>query len=700
MLLFLAGLGSPGVAQSARSQQGARSLRPPLAGALALTSSFGEYRANRLHAGVDLSTQGRIGAPVRAVADGVVERVKVTAGGYGRALYLRLDDGRIAVYGHLDRFPPAIAAAVRERQIDARHYRVDWQWDREPLRFAAGDLVGWSGQAGTSAPHLHFEIRDPGNQPLDPIAEGLAVQDRVPPTPLALRFVPRGPGALVAGSPFPFDLPLPDGVVADGEREQVVVAPLELVGEASVEVTVFDRDDAGRGRLAIAGARIVEGGEMRLEMRLDRFSWSNVARSRHLYAGHSEGPGSRTRLRLDVPADGRDEILFAGSARHPYGWIDAPEAETSLLLEFWDRSGNRARVRLRLVPGRSGRVVESAAGDTAAALVAGMASAESEVSTMRSRQPAGSSRVGVRAEPVGSLLALDVRLDPDVAEVPELWWRNEIAADGVAPTRLPSPLRIGPGHWVGWLAVSAPGMLRVRAGGAEWQRSMSYHLAAAGESRIYREEESGASLRIADGGLYRDALVSLAPAELKGSWGALVPQSRAVTVGPAELCFRDRPMLLMPLAAGARGGGAANVQLYRAARSRGKTGWWRVGGNVEVDAGGERSVSGWITRPGTYAAFADTSAPWVGEPVWVESAHCAGIVRIPLSDSGAGVVAESVSLQIDGRWVIAGLDTPRRRIEARLVEALAVGEHRLKIVARDRAGNRVEAERILSRSEL
>ena len=41
-----------------------------------LSSSFGEYRSGRFHMGVDLSTNGAIGVPVHAAADGHVSRVR------------------------------------------------------------------------------------------------------------------------------------------------------------------------------------------------------------------------------------------------------------------------------------------------------------------------------------------------------------------------------------------------------------------------------------------------------------------------------------------------------------------------------------------------------------------------------------------------------------------------------------------------
>ncbi|MBC7896724.1 MAG: M23 family peptidase, partial [Cytophagaceae bacterium] len=64
-------------------------LIPPLAQSPGLTSGFGEYREGRFHAGLDYSTEATTGKPVRAVADGWVERVRASGVGYGRAVYLR-----------------------------------------------------------------------------------------------------------------------------------------------------------------------------------------------------------------------------------------------------------------------------------------------------------------------------------------------------------------------------------------------------------------------------------------------------------------------------------------------------------------------------------------------------------------------------------------------------------------------------------
>lgn len=69
-----------------------------------LTSTFGEYRPGRFHAGIDIRTNGTTGYACYAIADGSVIRMRADFDGYGRALYLKLEDGTFAVYAHLSRF--------------------------------------------------------------------------------------------------------------------------------------------------------------------------------------------------------------------------------------------------------------------------------------------------------------------------------------------------------------------------------------------------------------------------------------------------------------------------------------------------------------------------------------------------------------------------------------------------------------------
>ena len=142
----------------------------PVEGYLALTGTFGEFRYSHFHTGIDISTNGVTGVPLKAIDDGFVYRIKTSPGGYGRAIYLRLHDGNIAVYGHLSRFTPSITQRVREEQHRVSDFTIDYYPRAEDFPVKRGELIGYSGDTGGVSPHLHFELRTSENQPANPLA--------------------------------------------------------------------------------------------------------------------------------------------------------------------------------------------------------------------------------------------------------------------------------------------------------------------------------------------------------------------------------------------------------------------------------------------------------------------------------------------------------------------------------------------------
>lgn len=89
----------------------------------------------KLHGGADL--RARIGTPVYATANGVVEWAGYNDGGFGKMVKLRHNFGFTTVYGHLSKSTVAVGDYVKQ-----------------------GELIGYSGNTGlSSAPHLHYEVR-------------------------------------------------------------------------------------------------------------------------------------------------------------------------------------------------------------------------------------------------------------------------------------------------------------------------------------------------------------------------------------------------------------------------------------------------------------------------------------------------------------------------------------------------------------
>jgi murein DD-endopeptidase MepM/ murein hydrolase activator NlpD len=79
------------------------------------SGNFGELRSNHFHGGLDFKTQGAVGKPVRAVADGYISRIKVDHGS-GYILNVVHDNGYTTINRHLSAFVGEIARLVEEKQ--------------------------------------------------------------------------------------------------------------------------------------------------------------------------------------------------------------------------------------------------------------------------------------------------------------------------------------------------------------------------------------------------------------------------------------------------------------------------------------------------------------------------------------------------------------------------------------------------------
>jgi len=165
------------------SAQPAPYYNAPMRIPLSLSANFAEVRSNHLHSGVDFRTDGKEGEPVYAVAQGYIQRVVVRPDGYGKALYLRHPNGTYSVYAHLREFVPKVAKWAKNQQYRQQAFYLDAELDSLAFPVKQGELIGYSGNSGRSfGPHLHFEIRDRYQRPLNIIQNGTyKIADKTPP---------------------------------------------------------------------------------------------------------------------------------------------------------------------------------------------------------------------------------------------------------------------------------------------------------------------------------------------------------------------------------------------------------------------------------------------------------------------------------------------------------------------------------------
>ena len=162
--------------------------RNPLDYESILSGTFGELRTNHFHSGIDIKTKGKEGSKIYAFSEGYVSRIKISKGGYGKAIYIKHIDGKTTVYAHLKRFSKKIEKIVKTKQYLKENYEIEIFPGLNEIKISNNELIAFSGNTGgSSGPHLHFEIRDINQKPLNPLNYGIDVQDNRSPSILGLK---------------------------------------------------------------------------------------------------------------------------------------------------------------------------------------------------------------------------------------------------------------------------------------------------------------------------------------------------------------------------------------------------------------------------------------------------------------------------------------------------------------------------------
>lgn len=299
-----------------------------------LSGTFGEFRSNHFHAGLDIRTQGRQGLKVKSAQSGWINRIKISTSGYGKALYIQHYDGTTSVYAHLKNFAPKIESYVKERQYKKESYTINLFPKSEVLKVTTGELIGYSGNTGGSyGPHLHFEIRNSGNQnPINPMAYPLEIKD--------------------SQRPQIQNFYLYDGLHPDSKRKEYhlvkkndsvyTTAGIDIGGKINIGLRLFDRQDLSYNKNGIYKATVNLNGVSEYEFKMDRISF-NDSKYINLLIDYKEYTQTKKRIQRFITHSEQKASIFNGLKSNGEMKINAGKSY-QILLEVSDYNGNTSYV--------------------------------------------------------------------------------------------------------------------------------------------------------------------------------------------------------------------------------------------------------------------------------------------------------------------------------------------------------------------
>lgn len=244
----------------------------PLDIPLILSGTFAELRSNHFHSGLDIKTQQRRGLKVKASASGFVSRIKVSHFGYGKALYITHPNGYTTVYAHLQKFSPDIEAYVKQQQYKKESYQIELFPKAGVLPVIKDNLIAYSGNSGGSGgPHLHYEIRDKEERPMNPLLFGLDIKDTTNPIIKSVYAYPLDNQSFVNGSNTKQKIRLTPLKNGDYTTENITA-----IGRLGFAIGAFDRQDLGANTNGVYNIQTIINGSRNFEIDFKRFAFSET----------------------------------------------------------------------------------------------------------------------------------------------------------------------------------------------------------------------------------------------------------------------------------------------------------------------------------------------------------------------------------------------------------------------------------------
>ena len=307
-----------------------------------LSASFCEFREGHYHSAIDIKTWNTEGYPCYAVTDGYIKRIRVSPFGYGKVLYLQLSDGQTAVYAHLQKFTKSVEEKIREMQFKNKRYRLDW-WPKN-LKVKKGDIIAYTGRTGIGVPHLHFEIRNKKDNPVNPLQYYPQVKDHIRPKLQAIAVIPLSEKATINGS----YLPQTFSVKHIKEGIYVINEPLYVKGLVGLAIKGYDQADDVHNKYGFYQTTLEVSGQEIFQITYDELDFQTTA---HIYTEIFYPFWSDHKERYQkLYIESFNPLPFYNRSLSADGMIDTIDEPTSFKIYVSDFKNNRSIVSGELLP--------------------------------------------------------------------------------------------------------------------------------------------------------------------------------------------------------------------------------------------------------------------------------------------------------------------------------------------------------------